>query len=237
MKAYERLIAAIRQDLDPKFQVCRKDSSWIGRVHSWFAPNAAVILGHTCYVPEKVFDSPAGMAHLMAHEGAHVAQRRDLGAFAFNWLYAYPLSMAAVELLIAIALFVVGLWYKSIIVISCAALILVASMIYTLNVKWAKPRAILELEAFATSWWYFYGSSPARDEFLVRSWITGIRQTVSSSTYLWCGLSIGTPLINKVLFDAARGIPSECDRSKRDHTVRWFLTSREILLDERLQQR
>lgn len=236
MRAHEELVNAIRRDLDPKFDVRVKEFSRFGRVHSWFAPNAAVILGHTCYVPEKTFDSSMGMAQLMAHEGTHIAQKRDFGVLLFNWLYAYPISFGLVIFALAIALLTVGVLYDDLIIVFSSVVCCIASVFCATSAVLARPRAIFELEAFATSWWYFYAFNPQQEEFLVRSWITGIRLAINSGVYLWCGKSIGIPMINSILLDAARGEPAGYLGRSRDHTVKWFLTSREILLDARLRR-
>lgn len=236
MTAYNRLVTAIREDLDPKFHIKAKNLSLIGRIHDKFSPNAAVILGHTCYVPEQFFVSPSSMAQIVAHEGTHVAQKKDLGALQFNYRYSYPLSLAAIILLAASIMLTIGIYVGGFALIVVGSIFALTGVVYALNNRLARDRAILELEAFATSWWYFYGTDEVEDTFLVLTWITGIRQMLNSSTYLNCGVSIGNPMISSILINAVKGTPFLCDGVKRDHTVRWLLTAREILLDESARQ-
>jgi hypothetical protein len=231
MTSYQKMVTAIRRDLDPKFKIREKDSALVGRIHSWFAPHAAVILGHTCYVPEEVFDSVSVMAQLMAHEGTHVAQRRDLGAIAFNYKYAYPWSLGAILFLLGLIVVFLGVLFENVITLATAMFLFFASIAYISNTRLAKARAILELEALSTSWWYFYGEDELQNEFLVRSWISGVRQAINNPVYLGCGLSIENTLISKVLFSAVKGNPAKCGGYNRFHTMKWLLTARQILLD------
>lgn len=231
MTKYDNLLLALQRDLDPKFRIREKSSSWVGRLHSLFSPKAAVILGHTCYVPRDVLLNADAMTQLVAHEGVHVAQKRDLGVLTFNYKYAYPLSLAAILFAISMVLFFIGIPIKNIIITLAASGCMLAAILLGVNLKIAKFRAILELEAFATSWWFFYGDHRTTDEFQIRAWVSGIRHLVNSPTYLMCGLSLDVCEVGRILKNAIEFKPVYCMGYGRDYTVRWLLTVRRILLD------
>lgn len=233
MKKSTQLLHAIQEDLDPRFKIRAKSSFWLARIHDRFSPGAAVILGHTCYVYDKFFDDEGYMTQLMAHEGVHVAQKRDFGVLPFNWKYGYPQSFAGV-------LFVLGLicggimWAMNDFLygVLAASGWMLAAVFNFVNYKLATSRAIFELEAYATSWWVVSRSQGlVWDDHGSTTWIDAVHERISRRTYLWCGRSLNNLAVLRFVENVLSGSLID-NYSDRQHTRKWLAMVRRILLDE-----
>ena len=191
----EELIRAIRRDLDPKFQVTLKDQFWLTRWLEKLGHNAAIILGHILYVPRtdllKYMVNPyledAYWSQLYAHEGMHLAQRKDLGWFKFHLGYTCPEVPALLGWLVGLVTLIV---FKCLGIIGIYSLVCVAVgvsiafIVLGVNRKFTNTRAMFETEAYATT--AILDSDP-KD-------LKGISQEVwdllNSPIYLWCGRSM-----------------------------------------------
>lgn len=188
MKKSEQLLSAIREMFDPRFRIRPKESNLLGWIHSKiFGPAAAVILGHTLYASEVDLEDETRLAQLLAHEGAHVAQKKSLGALKFAWAYGFP-QLRGLLLLMAgilgIVLFQVLSLNIGILYAGLALSLVGIRDLVNLKAYW---RAILELEAYATAWWTLDIPPHVDQDKLFATFADNIHQKLCSFTYLYCG--------------------------------------------------
>lgn len=187
----DRLLREIRRTLDPQFRLVPREKYCLGRLLARWFPNTAAIWGHACYVPRAVLCQPKALAQLIAHEGVHLAQRRDFGWWGWHTRYW------AGELLTAF-LFLAGMLTSLMAVLGGELLIAALSAagwmlfsIYSLVNKKTFPckeRCVFELEAYATA--------PPLSDWLAASrarkvdYFDDIYKLLCSKEYLWCGQSV-----------------------------------------------
>lgn len=204
----EELIRAIRRDLDPKFQVTLKDQFWLTRWLEKLGHHAAIILGHTLFVPRvdvlKYMADPhledAYWSQLYAHEGMHLAQRKDLGWFKFHLGYTCPEvpALLAWVALLGVIITLKCLGMISIYNLVCGAMsVSIACIGFGVNSKFKKTRAMLEIEAYATT----AILDPDPKDF--GAIVIEVFDILDSPIYLWCGRSLSMGELSLHLKDFA----------------------------------
>jgi hypothetical protein len=233
MSEQESLIEAL-WNLDPKFTFAPKSSRWFTRLHGRFFPRAAIILGHTCYYPEKEMAKKPSfyMAQLIAHEGMHLAQVRDLGKWHWYTSYFYPqwlgvlLAIVGVIVGVLFEIFITGGWWMVV-----GAGWWFPAIYFLLAREKARDRAVLELEA--------YGTFPIVAEInYVRTderwskFLDYVYTVLKSKNYLSCGESLSRNYASLCLWRAANGTMTLGQvRPGRPRSEEWVKTLQRIFLD------
>lgn len=184
-----QLHQAILDYLDPKFKIAPKEKSLLGRIHSRiFGDHAAVILGHTCYAPTRILEEELPLAQLLAHEGCHLAQRRDLGLVRYAFRYGFPQIVGVGILAICLTIFIAICAVTGISIYTLPPLgVSLFSLPFFVKENLAEQRTLMELEAYATSWWVLGIQSSTGAKQYWPIWVSGIQKLLNSSTYLHCG--------------------------------------------------
>lgn len=229
MSEQESLIEALGA-LDPKFTFAPKSSRWFTRLHERVFPKAAVILGHTCYYPEReAAENPtAYMAQLIAHEGMHLAQKLDFGAFGWNWRYAYPQGFAGILGLFGLVVgLIFGITVGPLWGILAASGWMLPAIILAVNVKTASARVIFELEAYTTLL-LVLDIKPKRsldDSKAFQAFLSYLENTLDSRTYLWCGRGVSRQEIANLLHKTMdRQFTGELEWPCRAYSREWIST-------------
>jgi hypothetical protein len=233
MSEQESLIEAL-WNLDPKFTFAPKSSRWFTRLHGRFFPRAAIILGHTCYYPEKEMAKEPSlyMAQLIAHEGMHLAQVRDLGKWHWYTSYFYPqwlgmlLALAGVLVGVLFGIFIDASWG---IVVSLGWLF--PAIYFLLAREKARDRAVLELEAYGTLPIVLNLDLTCYGDVWER-FVDRIYAELKSSNYLGCGESLPRNYASMYLWRAATGTMTLGQiRPGRPRSEAWAKTLQRIFLD------
>jgi hypothetical protein len=233
MSEQRSLIEAL-WNLDPKFGFYPKSSRWFTRLHGRFFPRAAIILGHTCYYPEKEMDKEPSlyMAQLIAHEGMHLAQVRDLGKWHWYTSYFYPQWLGVLFALAGVFVGVLfGVLAGTIWGILASSGWMLSAIYFLVNKQKARDRAVLELEA--------YGTLPivlnldlARYGDVWERFVDRIYAELKSSNYLGCGESLSRNYASLYLWRAATGTMTLGQVSPgRPRSEEWVKTLQRIFLD------
>lgn len=230
MEKSDQLLEAIHQTLDPEFRLLPKESTWLGRAHSWvFGKDSAVILGHTCYAPQVSLDSEVKLAQLLAHEGTHLAQKRDEGAFWFAWKYGLPQSQSLIFFGLAGLCFgLFGLDMSNFIPLYAGLALSLTGIIVGVNFKRAQWRIIFELEAYATSWWALGAPTWLDEGKFFHAWVDHIYELLNKHTYLYCGRGVTLNVLGYTLASLLEKTRSETNENTE--LIRWHRKVRGIFL-------
>jgi hypothetical protein len=198
---HRQILAALRALLDADFKIDFKESFWLTRLLQRCGHSAAIILGHTLYVPRDLFANLTDAQEndlweqLYAHEGMHIAQRLDMGWLTFHRRYMNPqIVVGAVWLVLVAALVVVrvlGLMGNMELFFALLASILACGAV-AVNPYLARWRALIEIEAYAT---IFYITPLDKHASLFDEVADAVWQYLNSATYLWCGKAITRPFL------------------------------------------
>lgn len=189
MSKDEQMYQAILDYLDPKFHIVKKEKSIIGKIHSRvFDKNAAFLFGHTCYVAEIDRDDPSRLVQLLAHEGCHIAQRKDWGVFWFNWLYLFPQGAGVLLAVLGLLGFVgfLAIYGFSLYILAPLGLIILSIPLFVKK-NLASHRFLFELQAYVTSWWALGFQEPGDSPRYWPLWLAKVQEFLSRGIYLQCG--------------------------------------------------
>lgn len=187
----EKIMGEIHRSLDSRFRVVARETYFLGRLLARIMPDTAIILGHVCYAPRDALCRAEVLEQLLAHEGTHLAQRRDFGWFGFHGGYA------STEIAAGLVAFVGGLACGILAALTgilwgmlAAAgwMLLVLMMLVNKKMFPSLERMVWELEAYSTAPnpedWRKADYDKRRDYF------SDIYNLLCSINYLWCGKSV-----------------------------------------------